>query len=113
MSWQEFPEAARPLFQSIRTRGVGEAMILDENVFIEQTLPRTVAYGLSEEDLGIYRKPYPTRNSRRPLLQWPRAMPLDGEPAEVVARIKIYDQWLAASVEVPKLLLTFDPGPGQ
>ncbi|MEV4184415.1 haloalkane dehalogenase [Streptosporangium canum] len=112
MSWQEFPEGGRPLFEAIKTPGVGEAMILDENAFIEQALPGTVVTPLSEEDLDVYRRPYPTRDSRRPLLQWPRAMPLGGEPADVVARIEFYDEWLAASVEVPKLLLTFAPGPG-
>jgi haloalkane dehalogenase len=39
-------------------------------------------------------------------------MPLGGEPADVVARIGAYGRWLAESVGVPKLLLTFDPGPG-
>ncbi|TDE59666.1 haloalkane dehalogenase [Nonomuraea mesophila] len=112
MSWEEFPADARPLFASMRTPGVGEQLVLDQNAFIEQALPRTVP-GLSEEDLAVYGRPYPTRQSRVPLLQWPRAMPLDGEPAEVVARIDAYGQWLAASADVPKLLLAFEPGPGQ
>jgi haloalkane dehalogenase len=112
MSWEDFPAGARPLFESMRTPGVGEAMVLDQNAFIEQALPRTTAHGLSDEDLDVYRRPYPTRQSRMPLLQWPRAMPLDGEPADLVARISAYDEWLAASVDVPKLLLTFEPGPG-
>ncbi|TDW77946.1 haloalkane dehalogenase [Kribbella pratensis] len=112
MSWEEFPAGARPLFEAIRTPGVGEAMILDQNAFIEEALPRTTARGLSGEELDTYRRPYPTRESRTPLLQWPRAMPLDGQPADVVARIVAYDAWLAASADVPKLLLTFEPGPG-
>ncbi|MFC5666878.1 haloalkane dehalogenase [Kitasatospora misakiensis] len=112
MAWEEFPEGGRPLFEAIRTPGVGEAMILDENAFIEQALPGTVATPLSPADLDVYRRPYPTRESRRPLLQWPRSMPLGEEPAEVVARIRAYDRWLAASPDVPKLLLTFAPGPG-
>lgn len=112
MSWDDFPESARPLFASMRTPEVGEAMVLEENLFIEQALPGTVARGLSAEELDVYRRPYPTRESRLPLLQWPRAMPLDGEPADVVARIIAYDAWLADSVDVPKLLLTFEPGPG-
>jgi haloalkane dehalogenase len=112
MSWEDFPATARPLFESMRTPGVGETMVLDQNAFIEQALPRTAARGLSDEDLEVYRRPYPTRQSRLPLLQWPRAMPLDGEPADVVARIDAYDDWLAASADVPKLLLTFEPGPG-
>jgi haloalkane dehalogenase len=112
MSWEDFPAAARPLFESMRTPGVGETMVLDQNAFIEQALPRTSVRGLTDEDLAVYRQPYPTRQSRTPLLQWPRAMPLDGQPADVVARIGAYDEWLATSASVPKLLITFEPGPG-
>ncbi len=112
MSWQEFPAAGRQLFQAIRTPGLGETMVLDENLFIEQALPGSVARPLGERDLDVYRRPYPTRESRLPLLRWPRSMPLDGTPAEVVARIENYGRWLAASPEVPKLLLAFEPGPG-
>jgi haloalkane dehalogenase len=107
MSWPEFPEGGRELFRSLKTPGVGETMMLEQNVFIEAMsdwVPR-----LTEEDLAAYRKPYPTPASRRPLLQWPRAMPLGGEPADVVARVTSYDEWLAASTDVPKLLLTFQP----
>ncbi|MBW5482162.1 haloalkane dehalogenase [Streptomyces bambusae] len=112
MAWEEFPEGGRPLFRAIKTPGVGEAMILDDNAFIEQALPGSVAAPLDPGDLDVYRRPYPTRDSRRPLLQWARSMPLGGEPADVVARIQAYDSWLAASGDVPKLLLTFSPGPG-
>jgi haloalkane dehalogenase len=110
MSWEEFPAGGRPIFEALRTPGVGEKLVLDENAFVEKTLPMTVLTGLSEEDLAVYRKPYPTRESRRPMLQWPRSMPLDGEPTDVVSRIEDYDKWLANSQDVPKLLLTFDPG---
>ncbi|GLW06847.1 haloalkane dehalogenase [Microtetraspora sp. NBRC 13810] len=110
MAWEEFPEGGRAVFRAIKTPGLGESMILDDNAFIEQELPGTVAGGLSPEDLDVYRRPYPTRESRLPLLRWARSMPLGGEPADVVARVESYDRWLAASAEVPKLLLTFAPG---
>ncbi|MEV4496994.1 haloalkane dehalogenase [Micromonospora arborensis] len=112
MAWEEFPEGGRDLFRSIKTPGVGETMILEDNVFLTQMLPFTVASGLGDDDLKVYLEPYPTLESRRPLLQWPRSMPLGGEPADVVARVERYDAWLAASVDVPKLLLAFLPGPG-
>jgi haloalkane dehalogenase len=38
-------------------------------------------------------------------------MPLGGEPAELVTRIETYDAWLAASSQVPKLLMTFEGSP--
>ncbi|WP_416963230.1 haloalkane dehalogenase [Streptomyces sp. Agncl-13] len=112
MTWEEFPEGGRELFRAIRTEGVGEAMILDQNAFIEQALPAASVTPLTPADLAAYRKPYPTRESRRPLLRWPRSMPLGGEPADVVTRIDAYDKWLRSSPDVPKLLLTFTPGPG-
>jgi haloalkane dehalogenase len=57
--------------------------------------------------MEVYRKPYPTRDSRRPLLEWPRAFPIEGQPNDVHARVAAYDKWLAASRNIPKLLLTF------
>jgi haloalkane dehalogenase len=98
------------LFRALKTPGVGEAMI-ESNAFIDG-LPGTVAGQLTETDLEVYRKPYPDQVSRRPMLRWTRSMPLGGEPADVVARVERYDEWLAASVDVPKLMLTFAPGPG-
>ncbi|MFI7705302.1 haloalkane dehalogenase [Nonomuraea sp. NPDC049480] len=112
MTWEEFPEGGRDLFRAIKTEGVGESMILDDNAFLRQTFPATVAAPVSDEDLAAYLRPYPTRESRLPLLRWPRSIPLGGEPADVVARIEAFGRWAAASVEVPKLLIGFRPGPG-
>jgi haloalkane dehalogenase len=112
MSLAELPEAAQERFKSFRTPGVGETMVLEQNLFIEQ-FPRIVLGELTDADMDAYRAPFPTPESRRPLLAWPRELPLDGEPADVVERIEAYDAWLAQSPEVPKLLLTFEPGPAQ
>lgn len=111
MTWADFPENARPRYEALRNAGTGETKVLDENFFIESALRATVLKGLSDEDLDVYRKPYRTRESRRPLLGWPRAMPIDGEPADVIARIEAYDRWLAESTGTPKLLLTFEGSP--
>jgi haloalkane dehalogenase len=61
--------------------------------------------------LAEYLAPFPTPRTRRPVLAWAQQMPIDGEPAEVVARIEAYDAWLAKSLDVPKLLLTFEGSP--
>ncbi|SEF91071.1 haloalkane dehalogenase [Nonomuraea solani] len=111
MTWEEFPEGGRPLFQAIKTEGVGESMILDDADFLRQGLPGTMATPLAEEDLAEYLRPYPTRESRVPLLRWPRSLPLGGEPADVVARIEAFGRW-AGVAAVPKLLIGFRPGPG-
>ncbi|NUP04274.1 MAG: haloalkane dehalogenase [Nonomuraea sp.] len=112
MTWEEFPEGGRELFRAIKTPGVGEKMILDDHAFVLRGLPGSVATPISQGDLDVYSKPYPTPESRLPLLRWARSMPLGGEPADVVARVEAYDRWLAASADVPKLLIAFAPGPG-
>jgi haloalkane dehalogenase len=108
MTWDDFPGPARPRYEALRTLGVGEAKVLDENFFIETALNSTVRSGLRDVDRAVYAAPFPTPESRRPLLAWARSMPINGEPADVVSRIMAYDGWLASSDTVPKLLLTFE-----
>jgi haloalkane dehalogenase len=65
---------------------------------------------LSEAEMAVYRRPYlESGESRRPTLTWPRQIPIDGEPEEVVAIVSAYAEWLAAS-EVAKLFINADPG---
>lgn len=110
-SWDEFPAAARPRFEAFRTPGVGERLVLEENQFLAGSLRATVLTPLSDADRAVYEAPYPTPQSRRPLLAWPRAMPIAGTPADVVARVEAHGEWLARSGDVPKLLMTFDGSP--
>jgi haloalkane dehalogenase len=108
MTWADYPPPVDGLFQAIRTPGTGEQMVLEENWFIEVAL-RATNPGISEEDLAVYRSPYPDPVSRLPLLQWGREHPVEGEPADVYDRVTAYDKWLADTPEVPKLLLTIEP----
>jgi haloalkane dehalogenase len=65
---------------------------------------------LTGEEVDAYRAPFTKRADRLPILVWPREIPIDGTPSDVVQRVEAYDAWLASSsTEVPKLLLTFDP----
>jgi haloalkane dehalogenase len=111
MTWSIYPPAAVELFRRLRTPGAGETMALDENWFIESSLRLTVP-DLTDEDLAVYRAPYPTRDSRRPLLRWSREIPIDGEPADVHARFTAYGEWMATTPAVPKLLMLTEPSGG-
>ncbi len=108
---EELPPAARARTEAFRTPGVGEELVLEQNVFIETAFKGAVLDPLGEEDVRPYRAPFPTPRSRRPMLAWSRMTPVDGDPAEVVARVAAYGGWLAGTPEVPKLLLTFDSSP--
>jgi haloalkane dehalogenase len=110
LTWDDWPAWARGTFQAFRRPGEGEELILDRNLFVEQVLPNAMLRALSEEELDTYRAPFTERASRLPTLAWPREIPVDGAPADVVTRVETYDAWLESSTGVPKLLLTFDPG---
>ncbi|MFC5663888.1 haloalkane dehalogenase [Kitasatospora misakiensis] len=107
----ELPPAARARAEAFRTPGIGEDLVLERNIFIETAFKGGVLNPLGEEDVRPYREPFPTPRSRRPMLAWSRMTPIDGDPAEVVARVDAYGGWLAGTPEVPKLLLTFDSSP--
>ena len=109
MSWADWPEAIRPLFQGFRSEA-GESMVLEKNVFVERVLPGSVLRELRESEMAVYRRPYESAGeSRRPTLTWPRQIPLDGEPADVHAIVAAYADWLSQSA-VPKLFINAEPG---
>ena len=79
-------------------------------MFVERILPASVLRRLTAEEMAVYRRPYlEPGESRRPTLTWPRQIPLDGEPADVVEIVDRYAKWLATSA-VPKLFINADPG---
>ena len=109
VTWAEWPEAARKVFQGMRSPG-GEEMVLQKNVFVDRILPASVMRTLGEPEMTRYRQPYTTPGeSRRPTLSWPREIPIDGEPADVVAIVDAYAKWLVAS-PTPKLFVNAEPG---
>ena len=71
------------MFRRFRTTGVGEKMILEDNAFVERVLPGSVMRKLSDEEMAQYRAPFPTPQSRKPVLAFPRELPIEGQPADV------------------------------
>jgi haloalkane dehalogenase len=82
---------------------------MDKNYFVETVLPRSIIRALTDDELAAYRAPFRERPARRPTLVWPRELPIDGEPADVVEIVERYGAWLARS-SLPKLLITGEPG---
>lgn len=57
-SWEEMDPGGRELFGRLRTPGVGERMVLQDNVFVEQVLPAGVLRELTDEEMDAYRAPF-------------------------------------------------------
>jgi haloalkane dehalogenase len=105
--WDKF--GMRAALQALRS-DAGEAMVLQENFFIEHILPKAILRTLSTEEMAEYRRPFADPGEgRRPTLTWPRQIPLDGDPADVAAIAAAYSEWLASS-SVPKLFIKAEPG---
>jgi haloalkane dehalogenase len=108
MTWDEFSQAARPVFEGFRS-DAGEAMVLQKNMFVERVLPGSILRKLTDEEMEEYRRPFITPGEdRRPTLTWPRQIPLAGEPADVVEIVAAYGAWMASS-QIPKLFVNADP----
>jgi haloalkane dehalogenase len=108
MRWSSWPPEGEKLFRALRTPGLGETMVLEQNAFLERSLAHGVQRGLAESDRQTYYAPYPDPASRRPLLQWPREIPIEGAPADVAEMLERSGAWLASSAAPPALLLTFE-----
>jgi haloalkane dehalogenase len=107
-SWDEWSAAATPIFQGFRS-DKGEAMILERNMFVERVLPGSVLRKLTEAEMAEYRRPFLKAGDRWPTLTWPRQIPIEGEPAEVVRIAAEYSQWMAEN-DIPKLFVNAEPG---
>jgi haloalkane dehalogenase len=106
--WEEWSEAATPIFQGFRSEK-GEEMILDRNMFIERVLPGSILRKLTEAEMTEYRRPFLRREDRWPTLTWPRQIPIAGEPTDVVQIAADYSRWMAEN-DFPKLFVNAEPG---
>src|SRR5271165_4056906 len=110
MSFSDLPELAHAFFRALRSPA-GEEMVLKQNIFIEQVLNRATIRDLTPEEAEHYRRPFlEPGEGRRPTLSFPRNLPLDGEPPETVQAIAESANWMAHSVDLPKLLVRGAPG---
>jgi len=96
VSWSDWPESAVGIFKGFRS---------DKG----EVLPSSVLRDLTPAEMDAYRAPHATSDDRQPLLNWPRQIPIEGEPADVVALANEYGNFMSASA-LPKLFINADPG---
>ena len=108
MEWENWPEGARGIFQGFRSEK-GEDLVLNRNMFIEGVLPSAVLRGLTEEEMAHYRAPFSTPDDRQPTLNWPRQIPISGEPPHMVELVAEYGRFMEGS-DLPKLFINAEPG---
>ncbi|QYE37128.1 haloalkane dehalogenase (plasmid) [Polymorphobacter sp. PAMC 29334] len=110
-AWAEFGPI-EPMFRSLKSDGpMGEEYCLENNLFVENTIPEMVMRKMGDVEMARYRAPYPTRESRIPTLVWPREVPIldDGQPADVCEIVARYSEWMSTN-DMPKLFVKAEPG---
>ncbi len=108
MTWEDWPESARGIFQGFRS-SKGEDLVLERNMFVEAVLPSSVIRDLSDEEMAAYRAPFDSPEHRQPTLNWPRQIPINGEPPHMVELVDAYATFMAKT-DIPKLFINADPG---
>ena len=108
-AYDAMPPQWADFFRAMRDPASGHEAVIVQNAFIEQVIPGNVARALGDAEMDFYREPFPTEETRMPVLVWPNQIPIDGEPADVVEVVEAYNAWLAET-EVPKLHLYASPG---
>jgi haloalkane dehalogenase len=106
--WADFPDGRGELFQRLRSPE-DERLVFEENYFVETVLPRSILRHLDDEEMEAYRMPFREPATRLPTLVWPRELPIEGEPHDVVEIVENYGDWLSQS-PIPKLLIKAEPG---
>ena len=109
VTWEHWPEAARGIFQGFRSPK-GEDLVLERNLFIEGVLPNSIIRDLDDAEMAAYREPFlEAGEHRRPMLAWPRELPIDGQPAATVAVAQAIHEFMS-STPIPKLFINAEPG---
>jgi haloalkane dehalogenase len=104
----DWGEAFASFFRAMRS-DAGEELVLEKNAFVEG-IRFGVIRELSDEEMAEYRRPFAAPGEdRRPSLSWPRQLPIDGEPAEVVEIVERNAEWMS-QVDIPKLFVNSEPG---
>ncbi|MFV1963025.1 MAG: haloalkane dehalogenase [Acidimicrobiia bacterium] len=109
LSLDDMPGSLRVAFRMMRAPVTGWLMVSVANIFLKKMLPDLTHAKMSPEALAYYRSAFPTIASRKAVLQWPREVPLDGKPADNVAIVEAYREWLTRT-EFPKLLFYGNAG---
>ena len=108
ISWNEWPKSSAPIFQGFRSNA-GEKMVIENNIFVEKVLPGSVLRGLTDEEMLVYKRPFINPEHRRPTLDWPNQIPIDGEPKDVTEIVQNYSEFFSNN-DIPKLFVNADPG---
>ncbi|MCV3270065.1 haloalkane dehalogenase [Roseobacter sinensis] len=108
-TYDEMPERIAGLFRAMRDPGLGEENVLNGNLWLDRIMPTMTEKPMPEAVVAEYNRPFPKPESRQPILEMSRSLPIGGAPADVVATYSAAVTWWTTT-DLPKLVLYAEPG---
>lgn len=107
-AYDEMPERIAGMFRSMREADA-ERNVLENNLWLDTIMPTMSENPLPDAVVAEYQRPFPDAESRRPILEMSRSLPIGGEPEDVVEAYGRGVDWYTSS-DTPKLVLYAEPG---
>lgn len=108
--WEDLSLPIQQLATLLQNEKASYRAVMQDNYVLKKLLPRAAINHLSKEVTEQYEQPFLTIESRLPLWQYLKDLPLgNNEPRDVIALINDYSKKLQQS-NLPKLLLYAIPG---
>jgi len=107
----DMPFAIQMMLKMVRNPFFGSLLVQGANVFVKKMIPDMILRKLTKEEMDYYAAPYPTFKSRKPILEWPKAVPFNGgKPKDIAKAVASWNKWLFET-NIPKLFFpVFDTG---
>lgn len=97
------------MFRELKTEGIGDKKIIDDNFFLNVVLPGGVDRELSDDEFKNYKEPFRKKSDRYPIWKWIQEISVAGKPDGSTRIINGYYDFLQSN-PIPKLLLYAKPG---
>ena len=108
-SFESMEEEMANMFKAFKDPVKGNQLVIEENMFVEKVLPGFVNRQLGSTEMERYRAPYTEKSKRKPLLVWPREVPIAGKPTSTSIELQRIRDYMKETT-LPMLLLYASPG---
>lgn len=109
LDWEALPRRLKIGMSMMRLPFFNWLMLGVANFFLNKVLPNGTVRTLSQEEHDVYKAPYPSIISRKPVRVWPTEIAIKGSPAHTHKIISDYHAWLMET-DIPKICFHADPG---
>ena len=109
IDWEMLSLPVQQMASLLKRPGASYRAIVQQNYLVKKLLPKAIIRDVTSEEMEQYLQPFPTPESRKPLWQYIKDLPLGKGPDDIIELIARYSKWLE-DTEIAKLMLYAIPG---